>query len=329
MREASNFRVMPTEARSARRGGVTIFNRKAEHFAVEELCLHGPNVVSFQLVMGRRQWHVVGCYIYPSDASIIEDVAAAIRSQPYGDELLVAGDINANLEYPEGTLWLEALVDKLTASCLIDMCLHFLPQCNPWLKYRCTWRIQRYGQEVRSWTEYIIGTDCRLFQDVDVRYMRHHSDHYMVLSCLRADPAKELTVYLCKARRFPLRPLYSDLASDPDEIFSEIKTQIPKPHLRERVRQDWISDDTWESIDARVTARREGYQRTVRKLSRHIRVVLRTDWKRRAEEAFIINKSDLTSYPPPIGEAWVQKWGWYKDAVDSPPPPRRVYTWRP
>ena len=138
MREASNFRVMPTEARSARRGGVTIFNRKAEHFAVEELCLHGPNVVSFQLVMGRRQWHVVGCYIYPSDASIIEDVAAAIRSQPYGDELLVAGDLNSNLLELEGTPRGEAITDKLAASGLEDTCLHFLPWSNLWLQGRCT-----------------------------------------------------------------------------------------------------------------------------------------------------------------------------------------------
>ena len=44
-----------TEASSARRGGVAIVYREAEQFSVEELRLHGLNVVSFQLVTRRRQ----------------------------------------------------------------------------------------------------------------------------------------------------------------------------------------------------------------------------------------------------------------------------------
>ena len=38
------------------------------------------------------------------DASTIEDVATAIGDQPYRAELLVSGDLNANLAEPEGTL---------------------------------------------------------------------------------------------------------------------------------------------------------------------------------------------------------------------------------
>ena len=64
---------------SAHRGGIAIFYRKAEHFATKDLRLHGPNFISFQMVMGGRQWHVVGCYIAPRYASTIEDISAAIR----------------------------------------------------------------------------------------------------------------------------------------------------------------------------------------------------------------------------------------------------------
>ena len=77
-RKASGFCVTATEAPSALRGGFAFFNRKAEHFAVEELLLHGPNVIIFQLVTGKRRWRVVGCYIASSDASTIEDVNVAI-----------------------------------------------------------------------------------------------------------------------------------------------------------------------------------------------------------------------------------------------------------
>ena len=52
MWEASGFWVMATEVPSAHCGGVAIFYREAEHFAIEELRLHGPNVIIFQMVMG-------------------------------------------------------------------------------------------------------------------------------------------------------------------------------------------------------------------------------------------------------------------------------------
>ena len=88
----------------------------------------------------------------------------------------------------------------------------------------------------------------------------------MVLECLRGGAVKDLTGYLCKALCFPLRSLHCDSASDQDNFFSELKTQIHNPSLHERVRRDWISDDIWVSIDARVTACREGAQQTARQL---------------------------------------------------------------
>ena len=39
------------------------------------------------------------------------------------------------------------------------------------------------------------------------------------------------------------------------------------PPMREIVRQDWIYDETWAAMEARVTARQEGAQRTIRQLS--------------------------------------------------------------
>ena len=50
------------------------------------------------------------CYIALRYASNIEDVAAAIRDQPYGLDLLMVININANLAEPEVTLQLEAIV---------------------------------------------------------------------------------------------------------------------------------------------------------------------------------------------------------------------------
>ena len=141
----------------------------------------------------------------------------------------MAGDLNANLADPEGAPRGEAISDKLVAAGLLDTGLHFLPQRKPWLQDRCTWTMQRYGQEVRSRTDYILRTDRKPFQDVAIQDMHHHSDHYMVLGCLGGEPAKELTDYLCKTRRSPLRPLCRDLAFASDKLFSEINSQIPNP----------------------------------------------------------------------------------------------------
>ena len=48
----------------------------------------------------------------------------------------------------------------------------------------------REGGEVRSQTDYILGTDCCLFENFSVRDPRHESDHYMVLGCLHSASLK-------------------------------------------------------------------------------------------------------------------------------------------
>ena len=70
---------------------------------------------------------------------------------------------------------------------------------------------------------------------------------------MRGEPRKELTDYLRKARRFPLWPTHGNVVSSSDKIFSELKTQIFKRPLRERVGRAWIFDETWVAMDARVT----------------------------------------------------------------------------
>ena len=136
------------------------------------------------------------------------------------------------------------------------MGLNFLPWFNMWLQYRCMWSMSRDGQEVWSRTDNILRTDRRLFQDVDVRDPQQKSDHYMVLGCLWGEAVKELTEYLSKAHRFPLRIIPHKLPCSSEKIFSDLKTRIPKPPLRERVRWAWIYDKTWAAMDAGVTARR-------------------------------------------------------------------------
>ena len=104
-------------------GFVAVFYCEAEHFTLETLCLNVPNVVRFNLANGQQWWHFVGCYISPDNASNIEDVIAAIISQPWENDLLVFGDFNTDLADPEGTTRAEEIAALLVIAEQEEECL--------------------------------------------------------------------------------------------------------------------------------------------------------------------------------------------------------------
>ena len=64
----------------------------------------------------------------------------------------------------------------------------------------------REGKAMRSWTEYLLGTDRSLFRNVAFRYPRYNSDHYMVVGLLRGGMMREHIRYIAGRRRMPLTP---------------------------------------------------------------------------------------------------------------------------
>ena len=76
-------------------------------FGVEEVKVWGPNALSFQLQVGQKeeeQRYCVGAYPPPSDKAGDAQrlMTAAIRAVPDGAQLMVLGDINADLDSPRG-----------------------------------------------------------------------------------------------------------------------------------------------------------------------------------------------------------------------------------
>ena len=61
------------------------------------------------------------------------------------------------------------------------------------------------GKAVRSKTDYILGTDRRLFMNVSVRDPRHNSDHYMVKVVLRGGTETAHKKYIAGRRRVPMQ----------------------------------------------------------------------------------------------------------------------------
>ena len=59
------------------------------------------------------------------------------------------------------------------------------------------------GMEVRSRTDFNLGTDCRLFSFFSVQDPRHNSDHYMVMGCVHSASLRENARYLGGSKRPP------------------------------------------------------------------------------------------------------------------------------
>ena len=94
----------------------------------------------------------------------------------------------------------------------------------------------REGRYVRYRTDYILGTDCRLFWNVSVRDLRHNSDCYMVLCFLRSAPLREHYEYLRRCKRLPL--LTPTTLTREDGIFAALRRAVPKPRawdVREKI----------------------------------------------------------------------------------------------
>ena len=111
----------------------------------------------------------------------------------------------------------------------------------------------RESKVVQSRTDYILGTDQSLFWNVSVRDPRHNTNHYMVLGCLRNAPKRENAKYLTGRKKLPLQPPKNPTRED--GIFAALQRDVPKPHVRERRTNEWISEETWRLVDERVSAR--------------------------------------------------------------------------
>jgi exonuclease III len=93
---SSNYRVFASKASTLHSGGVALVYRQSPYWQVESERVHGPNVISFELVSGSRRTLVIGAYIPPSDRSTLEFIDQAIRRCP-NLPIMLMGDLNVDL----------------------------------------------------------------------------------------------------------------------------------------------------------------------------------------------------------------------------------------
>jgi hypothetical protein len=84
MHWSSGYNVRSTHAPSKWQGGISLFWRTSETHEIEEVELHGPNVLSFQLVSGATRWYIMGCYIPPTNLTTLTHVKQAWLACPKG-----------------------------------------------------------------------------------------------------------------------------------------------------------------------------------------------------------------------------------------------------
>ena len=125
--------------------------------------------MSFELATGARRWYIIGCYLAPDDTLTIERVVAALKDRPKGTALVVAGDLNTDLEDPENDRRGTGITAAMTAAGVEDITAHFIPRRRRWGRERRTWSMLREGKVVWSRTDYLLETDRSLFRNVSVR----------------------------------------------------------------------------------------------------------------------------------------------------------------
>ena len=123
--------------------------------------------------------------------STLERVVPTIGQQPRGAEILFPRDSNTDMSTLDGNERGEAIALETETKGLEDIVAHFLSHHFPCTRDGRMWSMLHPVKEVRSWTDYILGMDHRLFQNFAVWDPRHNVDHYLVLGCLHDTTQRE------------------------------------------------------------------------------------------------------------------------------------------
>ena len=244
----------------------------------------------------------------------IRDVESAMAEKPRGVEFIVVGDLNVELGETGRRVRYEDITAALAAAGLEDMAgHHFFPRIRVWCQDWRTLSMRRQGKAVRSRTDYILGSDRRIFQNVAVQDPRHNSYHFMVMGSLHGASPREHSNFLGSRTQLPLIPPGNKTRTRADELFTELRRAVPKRGKLSSLHNLRISEETWRLVDKRFSTRREPerYQQRLRRLARAIRYPLKEYRRRRVTTAGEAVESLFTWDPPLPREAWRRMRGWY------------------
>jgi hypothetical protein len=320
---SSGYHVQATHVLSAWQGGISLFWRASDLYEVEEVELHGPNVLSFQLVSGATRYYIVGCYILPNNLTTLTHVEQAWMACPKSCLPIVLGDLNINLAAARNKQD-ETITEQVDTMNLVDMSSHFC-QCRGRNSHgRWTWWMRRVRCWASSQCDYILGraTDLGRFWCVSIQMpFFHDSDHRALVAKICAGGGEEMKKYWRQYQRFPLRVPWgphTELEGAYKELHLDLDV-IPPPE-RERPANQWILDKSWKVINQGATLRRMGNLplAAAHRIGREIKSSLTADRKQCAANTASTVESHLSNGA--VKEAWQALKGWYLAAEDRTPP---------
>ena len=320
-RYSHGYNVKASKASSAHCGGVALCWRDSDIYQVEGTHIHGPNVISFELVTGHRRWLVIGAYIPPSedDGSTCEHMLAAQQRRPRLPTLVI-GDLNVDLSNVRiGDNRAAGIAATVALLGVKDMCKHFRSRrSNP---YDFTWSQKRNGVMIRSRCDYILSDESKYFSNVRIVKPRlYDSDHSAVVATMIPAPAKQHLRYLNGRKAFPLRVLARNM-TQLDRMFEDIQPPPTVPEEAAARGPGWVSEQTWQLVDQRVMGKRDGSltPRNLKLLNSRIRRSFRRDRLQRSVDAGTEIEARLVAGD--IRGSWGLLKRWYKHSSGKAPKP--------
>jgi hypothetical protein len=99
---ASGYKILASKAARHNQGGIALlWKENCGDYEVELACIIMPNLLTFQLVTGKKRFNCMGVYIPPTDTMVVKDLWDACEACPAGCTPLVLGDLNINFSNPQ------------------------------------------------------------------------------------------------------------------------------------------------------------------------------------------------------------------------------------
>ena len=105
--------------------------------------------------------------------------------------MIVGGGLNVDLDMTGRRGRDEEIVTEVVTVGLEEPLVHFLPLRRRWSRDWITWKMVKQGKKMWPRKDYILGSDHHIFQNMAVQDLRHNSNHYMVMGCLRVTSPRE------------------------------------------------------------------------------------------------------------------------------------------
>jgi hypothetical protein len=156
-RSAYGYTVFATQTTRVNQGGIALtFTNNSLYFQVESQRRHGPNVISFFITTGTRQYPVIGVYIPPGDTTTLAFISEAANRFEEQPSILI-GNINVDFRTNTPSNRNTEIMALLTTLGLEDMSGHFIQRQN--FRHGNTWSMARDGIILQSRCNYILGMD--------------------------------------------------------------------------------------------------------------------------------------------------------------------------